>query len=60
MCMSESKKEMNKVIAQAIHDTRACYGVSKRSEIIFERRKMVKGERLQVLPERRKTIEPDH
>ena len=60
MCMSESKKEMNKLITQAIHDTRACYGVSKRAEIIFERRKMVKGERLQVLHERRKTIDSDH
>ena len=41
------------------HDTGACYGVAKCVEIIFERGKMVKGEGLQVLQERMKTMDPD-
>ena len=46
-------KEVNKIIVQASHDTRACYGVAK------EIRKMVKGEGLQVLREKRKTLTHD-
>ena len=52
-------KEINEVIVQASLDTGACYGVSKCAEIVFERGKMVKGEGLQVLQERMKTLEPD-
>ena len=37
----------------------ACYGVSKCAEIVFEHGKMVKGELLQVLQERMKTLDPD-
>ena len=52
-------KEINEVIVQASLDTGACYGVSKCAEIVFERGKMVKGEGLQVLQKRMKTLEPD-
>ena len=34
-----------------------CYGISKCSEIIFKNGKMVRGEELQVLEERMKTME---
>ena len=44
---------------QASHDTGACYGVSKCTEIIFEHGKIVRGEGIQVLEERMKTKEPD-
>ena len=40
---------VNEIIAQASHDTGACYGVSKYAEIIFKNGKMAKGESLQVL-----------
>ena len=52
-------KEINKVIVQASSDTGACYGVSKCAEIVFEHGKIVKGEGLQVLQERMKTLNPD-
>ena len=52
-------KDVNETIVQASHDTGACYGVAKCAEIIFEKGKMVKGEGLQVLQERMKTIDPD-
>ena len=51
-------KNVNEIIVQASHDTRACYGVSKCAEIIFEHGKMVRGENLQVLEERMKTMDP--
>ena len=44
---------------QANNDTGACYGVAKCAEILFETGKMVKGEGLQVLNERIKTMDPD-
>ena len=47
------------MIVQASHDTGACYGVSKCAEIIFEHGKVVRGEGLQVLEERMKTMDPD-
>ena len=50
---------MNEIIVQASHDTGACYGVSRCAEIIFKNGKMVKGEGLQVLKERMKTMDPD-
>ena len=50
---------VNETIVQASNDTGACYGVSKCAEIIFERGQMVKGEGLEVLHERMKTIDPD-
>ena len=37
----------------------ACYGISKCTEIAFEYGKMVKGEGLQVLQKRMKTLDPD-
>ena len=52
-------KNGNEIIVQASHDTGACYGVSKCEEIIFELGKMVRGEGLQVLEERMKTMDPD-
>ena len=51
-------KNVNEIIVQASHDTRACYGVSKCAEIIFEHGNMVRGENLQVLEERMKTMDP--
>ena len=47
------------MIVQASHDTGACYGVSKCAEVVLERGKMVRGEGLQVLEERMKTMDPD-
>ena len=44
-------KEIYVDIVQASLDTRACYGVSKCANIVFERTKMMKGEELQVLHE---------
>ena len=52
-------KDVNETIAQASFYTEACYGVAKYAEIIFERAMMVKGEWLQVLEERMKTMDPD-
>ena len=52
-------KNISKIIVQASHDTRACYGVSKCLEVIFEHGKMVRGEGLQVLQERMKPLDPD-
>ena len=51
-------KNVNEIIVQASHDTRACYGVSKCAEIIFEHGNMVRRENLQVLEERMKTMDP--
>ena len=50
---------VNETVVQVSNDTGACYGVSKCAEIIFERGQMVKGEGLEVLHERMKTIDPD-
>ena len=55
----EILKEVNEAIVQASHDTGACYGISKCAEIIFECGKMIKGEGLEVLEERMKTMDPD-
>ena len=52
-------KIMNETIVQASHNTGACYGVSKCAEIIFQNKKMVRGEGLQVLKDRMKTMNPD-
>jgi len=52
-------KDVNEIIVQASHDTGACYGVLKCAEIVFEHGKMVKGEGLDVMKERMKTIDPD-
>ena len=52
-------KDVNEMIVQASNDTSACYGVAKCAEVVFERGKMVKGEGLQVLNERMRTIDPD-
>ena len=55
----EILRDANEVIGQASYDTGACYGVPKCAEIVFERGKMVRGEGLEVLEERMKTIDPD-
>ena len=55
----EILKEVAEAIVQASHDTGTCYGISKCAEIIFERGKMIKGEGLEVLEERMKTMDPD-
>ena len=55
----EILRDVNEVIVQASHDTGACYVVSKCAEIVFERRKMVQGEGLEVLEERMKAIDPE-
>ena len=52
-------RDVNEVIVQESHDTGACYGISKCAEIVFERGKMVRGEGLEILEERMKTIDPD-
>ena len=52
-------KGVNQMVVQASNDTGACYGVAKCAEFVFKRRKMVKGEGLQVLNERMKTMDPD-
>ena len=49
----------NAFIVQASHNTGVCYGVSKCAEVIFEHGKMVRGEGLQVLEERMKTMDPN-
>ena len=55
----ETLKDVNEIILQASHDTGACYGVAKCAEIVFERRKMVIGEGLQVLEELMESMDPD-
>ena len=55
----EALEIVNEMIVQASHDTGACYGVSKCAEIIFKNGQMVRGEGLQVLEERMKTMDPD-
>ena len=52
-------ENINESIVQASRDTGACYGVAKCLKIIFERGKMIKGGRLQVLQERIKNMDPD-
>ena len=55
----EILRDVNEVIVQAIYDTGACYGVSKWADVVFEHVKIVRGERLEVLEERIKPMEPD-
>ena len=50
-------KAVNETIVQVSHDTGACYGVAKCEEIFLERGKMVKGEGLQVLQEKMRTVD---
>ena len=52
-------KDVNKTIVQASNDIDACHGVAKCAEIVFVRGKMVKGEDLQVLNKRMKTMDPN-
>ena len=52
-------KNVNDIIVQASHNTGACYRVSKCADIIFEHGKMVRGEGLQMLEERMKTMDSD-
>ena len=55
----EARDIVNEIIVQASHDTGACYEVSKCAQFIFKNGKMARGEGLQVLEERRKTMHPD-
>ena len=55
----ELLRVVNDVIVQASHDKGECYGVSKCAEIVFERGKIVRGEGLEVLEERMKTMDPE-
>ena len=55
----EALEIVNEIIVQASHYTGACYGVSKCAEIISKNGKMARGEGLQVLEERMKTMDPD-
>ena len=50
---------MNEIIVHERHDTRACYGVSKCAEIVFEHGKMVRVEGVLVFDERSETMDPD-
>ena len=50
-------KDVNEMIVQASNGAGACYGIAKYTEVVFERGKMMKGEGLQVLNERMKTID---
>ena len=52
-------KNANEITVQASQDTGACYGVLKCAEIMFEHGKMMRGEGLQVLEERMKTVNPE-
>ena len=52
-------KDVDEIILQASNGTAPCYGVAKCAEIVFERRNMVKGEGLQVLNEKVKTMNPN-
>ena len=52
-------KDANEMIVQASHHTGACYGVEKCAEIVFEHGKMIRGEGIQVLHERMKTMDQD-
>ena len=52
-------KDTKKIIVQASNNTNGYYGVTKCAKLVSERGKMVKGESLQVLNERMKTIDPE-
>ena len=56
----EILRDVNDVILQASQKTGACYRVSKCAKIVFERGKMFKGEELEVLEERMKTMDPEN
>ena len=55
----EILRDAIEVIVQASYDTGACYGVSKCAEIIFQHGKIVRGEGLELLEERMKTMDPE-
>ena len=55
----EILRNVNKVIVQASHNTEAYYRVSKFAEIEFECGKIVRGDGLQVLEERMRTMDLD-
>ena len=50
---------VNEVIVEASHDTGARNGVLKCAETAFKRVKMARGEGLEVVGERMRTIDPD-
>ena len=54
----EILRDVNEAIVQASYDTVACYGVPKCAEIAFERGKIVRGDRLQFVEEKVKTMDP--
>ena len=49
----------NETIVKASMDKGACYGVKKCAEIVFRKGKMVKRERLPVLQEKMKALDPE-
>jgi len=51
-------KIVNEIIVKASHNTGACYGISKCTEIIFQNTKVTSGEGLPVLEQRMKTMKP--
>ena len=50
---------VNEILVKASTDTAAIYGVKKCAEIIFKRRKMVKGDGLQVINDKMKALDPE-
>ena len=51
-------RDVSEVVLRANHNTGACYGVSKCIELVFEHGEMVRGEGVEVLEERMKTMDP--
>ena len=49
----------NEMIVKVSMDTGVCYGVKKCAEIVIKEGKMVKGERLPVLEEKMKALDPE-
>ena len=55
----EILKNVSEVIVQASNDSSRFYGVAIFPEIVFEKRKLVKGEVFQGLNEKMKALDPD-
>ena len=49
---------VNDTIVKASQDIRACYGIEKCAEIVFEHGLMVKGEGLENLEQRMQSLDP--
>ena len=56
----KKQKIASELIVKASMDTRAVYGVKQKcAEIVFKSGKMIKGEGLEVLEERMKSLDPN-